>query len=121
MTTFKLARGATKQWLIQVTVDGAVVDLTGAKCYFTAKLGATTISKRSTAAGGGDAQIQITDAALGKYLIKVDHADVEALNGRGVCDSWVIPATGPYSGMYIQTVAESVFVVENAVTTSFPP
>jgi hypothetical protein len=121
MTTFKLPRGATKQWLIQVTVDGVIVDLTGAKCYFTAKLGATTITKLSTAAGGGDSQIQITDAAGGKYLIKAEHADTAALNGRGTCDSWVIPQTGPYSGMHIQTVEESDFIVENAVTTSFPP
>lgn len=60
MTTYQMARGESRTFTITVTsAAGALVDLTGAEIYFTARGldGEIVLTKKSTAAGGSDDQI----------------------------------------------------------------
>lgn len=98
--------------------DGSVVDLTGAKIWFTVKnrLADTDadalIQKRNTAAGGGDTEILVTDAPNGQaqiFIIPTDTEDVDAAIYS--YDIQVILSTGKK-----HTITRSQFCVKEDVT-----
>lgn len=88
-------------------VDGSPVDLTNSEIRFTAKERTSdsqanaVIAKANTAAGGGDTEIAIVDAAGGRCDIFLVPADTEGVNpGTYYYDVEVILASGKkYTGI----------------------
>jgi hypothetical protein len=112
-----VARGETKSWLFEVRDSaGALVDLTGAKIYFSLSIaGAVVITKRNTAAGGSDNEIQVV--GLGQARLKFarnDTKDREATSG--LYDFWVVTSLGEY----IRVVGPDQFAIAPVVTMTFP-
>jgi len=81
--------------------DGSATDLTGAKMWFTVKQRSSDpdanalISKKNTAAGGGDSEIRVTDAAAGRAEVYIVPDDTENMDpGIYVYDVQVTLADG---------------------------
>lgn len=86
--------GDTKQLLVSVTTPtGGVVDLTGATIKYVAVRGTAPVIQKSTTSGN----IMVTDAVNGKYTIKLDPADTNALLGKYPHESEVTDALGNVS------------------------
>lgn len=114
ITTFKIARGATRSWTVEVKDQAGLVDLTGAKIAFIATIGDKTIRKLNTAAGGGDSQIEVL--STGRYRVKFGGSDTSGIYTRqGTCESWVVTA----DEQNLQTIEPSPFLVTKA--NSSPP
>ena len=103
---------------VNLESDGSPVELTGAKIWFTVKSdsaetdAAALVQKRNAAAGGGDTEILITDAAGGQaqiFLIPSDTEDADAATYQ--YDIQVILATGKK-----HTITRSLFCVLADVT-----
>ena len=126
--TFSVPQGASRQFRCTVRVDGLLLDLTGAKLYFTVKprLGdvAYVLMKRSSLAGGSDAEIEIltpqtgAGAVTGQFKLKLAPGDTTPLSWDAafVCDLWVVTAAGDH----YQVVAPGGFAVLPTVTTDIP-
>jgi hypothetical protein len=124
--TITITRGENRT--IRVTVrdtNKALVDLTGAKVWFTVKERIEDVTplirKRNLAAGGADAEILIlipqADAdKKGKFEIYLLPTDTECLKSgvSYVCDAWV-----ELVGKRYNVVKKRTFVIEDAVTTDF--
>lgn len=87
MTNIEIDRDTDKTWIVTVTdIDDAVFDLSAAELYFLLASDYTTailITKKNTAAGGGDAQIEfVTDGTDGKYKIHLLSTDTPNMTGR---------------------------------------
>lgn len=97
---FRIHRGTNPTFTFTVLDDaGAPVNLTGAKIAFTARdnAGGLILEKKNAAlTGGGDAQVEITNAAGGVFKIKLTHADTELEPIFGTCDAFVLTAGGTY-------------------------
>lgn len=121
---YEMARGETEVFTLEVRNAAGLVDLTNAKIYFTARGldDAIVLEKKSTAAGGGDAQIEIPDqtansnALLGKAYLKIGHADSDLRPTARWADCWVVTA----GGEYIQIDEHSPFYITGAETRSIP-
>lgn len=95
--------------------DGSLVDLAGARIYFTArKRDAIVLEKRNTAAGGGDDEIEIV--GLGHFKMKIDHGDTNGGPLQGECDAWIVAGS-----VYTQIVERAQFEITRAMTREFPP
>jgi hypothetical protein len=82
-----IVSGDDKTWLITIVDNnGAVVDLTNAKAYFTVKKNKETttveIQKRNTLAGGSDSEIEMSDPTNGKMKIHLVPTDTSTLQSR---------------------------------------
>jgi len=101
---------------------GKLADLTSAKIYLTVrtKVGVTavTLSKKSTAAGGSSAQVEILSQSIYRGQFRVYFAPSDTLTltaATYVYDCWIELASGDrYSAIDV-----SNFVVQSTVTTTF--
>lgn len=123
----KVARGATENFTFTVSNDAGLLTLVPTdRIYFTLKTQAqlaadpATITKRSTAAGGGDTQIEILNqvTATGQYKVKLLHTDTAPLVPSEVyfVDSWIVRVTGEW----IQVLEAERLSIGVAVETLFP-
>lgn len=102
--------------------DGNVVDITGAKIWFTVKKASdlddandadAIFQRKNQAAGGSDAEIEITDAVNGIFKVKIvpaNTSDVEADEYQ--FDAQVLIA----GGVGIKTVTRGKFTIFQDVT-----
>lgn len=142
-----VARGASRTLLFTVRLDpassemtasisgldqgptaGTLVDLTGAKVWFTVKNRvedpAPLISKRNVAAGGVDNQVLVvtpqTGIALGQFRVLIDVADTSLLDPMAAywCDAFVQMPGGPPVNRQ-QVSRNRQLVIDPAVTATF--
>ena len=119
-----VVRGASKTFSMSVKSGKTLVDLTGAKIWFTVKNRIEDVNnlilKRTLNAGGVDGQILVTipqtGASLGQVQIFIDPADTACLDpdAQYVYDVWVQLLTGRR-----YQVSQGKFMIKPAVTTSF--
>lgn len=104
MSYFQMGRGESRTFTLTVTsAAGALVDLTDAEIYFVmyGLDGIVDITKRSLAAGGSAAEIEIPDqlangAALkGKCYLKILTTDSDIEQTARWADCWVVTAADP--------------------------
>lgn len=124
--TITVTRGESRTIRVTVRdVDKALVNLTGAKVWFTVKDRIESITplirKRNITAGGADAEILITapqtDAdKKGKFEIYLLPTDTECIKPgvTYVCDAWV-----ELAGKRYNVIKKRSFVIDDAVTTNF--
>lgn len=114
---FHIDRGTNPTFTVEVRDPStdALVDLAGAKIYFTARdnAGAVIIERKNTAAGGGDAQVEVTGA--GTFKLKFAHADTEREPVVGICDGFVVTAT-----QYLKVIATQTFQINEAASRVLP-
>jgi hypothetical protein len=122
-TRYTVTMRVGESFAIYVTVkdrDGALVDLTSAKAYLTAREAIddadTTILKRTANAGGESGEVDILDQTTykGQYRVNLVPADTEDLphGATYVYDSWVVLSTGER----LVTIPAAPFVLEPRVT-----
>jgi hypothetical protein len=119
MTTIALtpiARGEAKSYTFSISnANGTPMDLAGKKIVATLRLvDVLTVEKKNTAAGGSDAQIEVT--ALGIAKVKFAPADTASMTPCKLDgDLWVYTgATDPVR------VAKFRLPVDQAQTRTFP-
>ncbi len=119
---------ATISGLDQVSGPGSLVDLTGAKVWFTVKNRvedvAALFAKKNAIAGGVDNQVLVVvpqvGIALGQFRVLLDLADTSLLDPSAAywCDAFVQMPGGPPLNRQ-QVSSNRQLVVDPAVTTSF--
>lgn len=124
--SFTVPRGSNKTFELTLTDHlGALLNLTGAKLYFSVKLRtadqSAVLRKRNTAAGGSDSEIEVlaqSGATLGKAKLKFIPADTETLPLDGyLCDLWVITSGGERA----PALEPQEFKVAARVSSDFSP
>ena len=115
-TAFSIPRGATRTWTMTVRDEAnALVNLTGARIYFRVTLSPTVIEKKNTAAGGSNAQIEVT--GVGVFKAHFLHADTkDVVPATGEVEAWVLTAAGEY----LQVIAPQPFKVTRSAKTDLP-
>lgn len=118
-----ITKGANKSFLLTVVDEnGAAADLAGAKIWVTVKHrqsdAVPVISKRNTAAGGGDTEVVVSSpSTLGKATVLFVPTDTSPLSNLQAyeIDAWVELATGKR----YQVVAPEAFTIDPTITTTF--
>lgn len=115
-----VAQGATFYIKVVVKRDGLPVDLTGARAYFTVRHRiddvAPILLKRSTGAGGSDAEIELLDQTTypGQYGIKGLASDTKNLryDKMYLWDTWIVLPNGDTG----QVIGPAPFAVTPSIT-----
>jgi hypothetical protein len=119
-----VARGSKRTILVTVRDElGNLVNLDGARLYFTVRHRtediATVIVKKSTLAGGSDAQIEILDQTTYRGQCRVKLLGSDTANLRPDLAYWydmfvTLAADGPY-----EIIPRSEFAITATITRSF--
>jgi hypothetical protein len=122
-TEYKMGRGESKMFTHTVTsVAGALVDLTNAKIYFDVYdlSGTRVLTKRSAAAGGSTAQIEIltqSGGTLGKFTLKILTTDSDIAQVARWADCFVVTAANPAE--YLKVAEHAPFYIAGEDPPSF--
>lgn len=97
-TEIVVPKGSTGvSYTFTLALNGVAINLTGKQLTFTVAPyagAAMSFRKRNTAAGGSDAEIEVTDAVNGVCKVKFVAADTTSLApGIYVCDMWMVDGT----------------------------
>jgi hypothetical protein len=109
--TYQLSRGETKIYTLTVrNTAGVLVNLGGASIYFLVRGldGLVVLTKKSTAAGGSDDEIEIPAQAgddLGTFYLKLGTTDTDIDQTARWADCWVVTDAVPPENLKVDSHA----------------